>query len=648
MSFLASIYLWFLPFTLIPIIFHFLKKRNYKNIKFSTTRFLIDMKEDSLKKINLINILLLIIRTLIILFLILMISKPIFNSYNRDVGNGEDTMVLILVDDSYSNYNFLNDNLSSILNKIMNNYDPNSYISIKGLSGKEYISFEQIKEPKSIEKFNTYNFGSYEISKDNFSFSHTVDNFLNKDLYLITDLDNYIFNDIQNIDISSWNIFIYEHNQINHPIIISDLFSNENIIVNNNIISFFVTGTNLTDLKHNNINIELFLNNIKVSDNTIDFEPNESKKVEFQTSFPNKELYNCYFKVNNYKYYFNINVDTERNIALLYTDITDVTYVKSALNAYNDFYENLKIDEFFSENFLNTNNKYSSIIKFGTSDLDKNLIANIFFKTSKLIVVPSKSFYLDDLRYFFNDISISNKEQKTITNGNLIVSRNYKNSSELDLIFKRNKTDIKINKYFNLESTPYSKLYINSQNSLLNEYTSNNNSLSLLSIPLDINSSTLPLSASFIPFLNYLLKLTDFSKYNYINDEIYIEEQYKKQIITHYNNDVSYKYNNGYFKDNKFLIKKPGFHKFYANGFGIKNIAANIKLSELNTVKIDKKLLNDQLNGIIIIDSVNDIENTLKSIITGIHLWKYLLYVILILLIIEMYISNIYLYKKND
>ena len=36
----------------------------------------------------------------------------------------------------------------------------------------------------------------------------------------------------------------------------------------------------------------------------------------------------------------------------------------------------------------------------------------------------------------------------------------------------------------------------------------------------------MPLSASFIPFLNYLLKLTDFSKYNYINDEIYIDEIY--------------------------------------------------------------------------------------------------------------------------
>jgi len=647
MSFLAGIYLWFLPFTLIPIIFHFLKKRNYKNIKFSSTRFLIDMKEDSLKKINLINILLLIIRTLIILFLILMISKPIFNSYNRDVGNGEDTMVLILIDDSYSNYNFLNDNLSSISNKIMKNYNQNSYISIRGLSGKEYVSLEQIKESKSIEKFNIYNFDSYEMTKKHFSFNPT-DNFLNKDLYLITDLDNYIFKDIENIDLSNWNIFIYEHNQINHPIILSDLYANENIIVNNKIISFFITGSNLTNLKYSNINIELFLNNVKVSDNTINFKPNESKKVEFQTSFPDKDIYNCYFKINNYKYYFNVNVDTERNIALVYNDIEDITYVKSALNAYNDFYENLTIDEFFSENFLNTNNKYSSIIKFGTSDLDKNLIANVFYKTSKLIVVPSQSFYLDDLRYFFNDISTSNKQQKTITNGNLILNKNYKHSSELDLIFKRNKTDIKINKYFNLESSPYSKLYINSQNSLLNEYTSNNNSLSLLSIPLDINSSTLPLSASFIPFLNHLLKLTDFSKYNYINDEIYIEEVYKEQIITHYNNDVIYKYNNGYFKDNKFLIKGPGFHKLYVNGSGIKNIAANIKLTELKTIKIDKELLNDKLNGIIIIDSVNDIENKLRTIITGIHLWKYLLYLILILLIIEMYISNIYLYKKND
>ena len=61
MTFLASMYLWLLPLISIPIIFHLLKKRNYKNIQFSTLIFFNTIEDSTLKKNNLINILLLII-----------------------------------------------------------------------------------------------------------------------------------------------------------------------------------------------------------------------------------------------------------------------------------------------------------------------------------------------------------------------------------------------------------------------------------------------------------------------------------------------------------------------------------------------------------------------------------------------------------
>ena len=39
MTFISSIFLWFLPLISIPLIFHLLKRRKYKIIEFSTLRF---------------------------------------------------------------------------------------------------------------------------------------------------------------------------------------------------------------------------------------------------------------------------------------------------------------------------------------------------------------------------------------------------------------------------------------------------------------------------------------------------------------------------------------------------------------------------------------------------------------------------------
>ena len=61
MNFLGPLYLWLLPLISVPLIIYLLNRRKTKNVYYSTLRFLKDLNKDSLKKINLINNLLLII-----------------------------------------------------------------------------------------------------------------------------------------------------------------------------------------------------------------------------------------------------------------------------------------------------------------------------------------------------------------------------------------------------------------------------------------------------------------------------------------------------------------------------------------------------------------------------------------------------------
>ena len=70
MGFLSSIYLWLIPLSTLPLLIHLFYNRKYHLVEFSTIKFLKDLEIDSMKRIHIIEWLLLLIRTLIILFLI--------------------------------------------------------------------------------------------------------------------------------------------------------------------------------------------------------------------------------------------------------------------------------------------------------------------------------------------------------------------------------------------------------------------------------------------------------------------------------------------------------------------------------------------------------------------------------------------------
>ena len=102
MSFLSPLFLWFLPMISIPLLIYLFNRNKYKNIRFSTLMFFDIIDKTSLKKINIINVLLLIIRTLIILLLVLMISRPIYKPGGTNNVSNDDSLLIIGIDNSFS------------------------------------------------------------------------------------------------------------------------------------------------------------------------------------------------------------------------------------------------------------------------------------------------------------------------------------------------------------------------------------------------------------------------------------------------------------------------------------------------------------------------------------------------------------------
>ena len=104
MTFLNPIFLWFLPLISVPIIIHLLAKRKSKLIDFPSLKFLRLLEQDALRKFNVKQLILLIIRTLMILLLILAFARPgLDRSTGFRLNSGRIDLLIIAFDNSASN-----------------------------------------------------------------------------------------------------------------------------------------------------------------------------------------------------------------------------------------------------------------------------------------------------------------------------------------------------------------------------------------------------------------------------------------------------------------------------------------------------------------------------------------------------------------
>ncbi|OQX86873.1 hypothetical protein B6D60_05270 [candidate division KSB1 bacterium 4484_87] len=103
MTFLNPFVLFGLFAAAIPIIIHFLTRQKAKEIPFSSLRFLKLLENQQIRRLRWKQILLLIIRTMIILFIVLAFARPTLKSKNFwGVGSKANTAAVLILDNSMS------------------------------------------------------------------------------------------------------------------------------------------------------------------------------------------------------------------------------------------------------------------------------------------------------------------------------------------------------------------------------------------------------------------------------------------------------------------------------------------------------------------------------------------------------------------
>lgn len=99
MVFLNPIFLFFIPLVLIPLIIHFLHFRKPEQLAFSSIAFLVELQKTVVRKLRLKEWILLLIRTLVVVFALFVLAQPVFDS-NLGVAKKEGEPICLIVDNS--------------------------------------------------------------------------------------------------------------------------------------------------------------------------------------------------------------------------------------------------------------------------------------------------------------------------------------------------------------------------------------------------------------------------------------------------------------------------------------------------------------------------------------------------------------------
>ena len=192
-----------IPLISIPVIIHFLNKRNIKIIDFSTLYFLKKMEHESIRKLKILQILLLIIRTIMILLVILMMSRPVMQSFFSWVDEPESTFSAIVIDDTFSTGGMgelidRKDVKENAFRNILKTIDETAIINISTTSGG--IIYHGLK--KDIPATGLAEMESYQTGQFDDVFGQILrsmeEEYINHEIFVISDgqISNFYKNEL--------------------------------------------------------------------------------------------------------------------------------------------------------------------------------------------------------------------------------------------------------------------------------------------------------------------------------------------------------------------------------------------------------------------------------------------------------------------
>ena len=673
MTFLSPSILWGMLAITIPIIIHLISLRHTRDTEFSTLRFIKSLKHETIRHLRIKQWLLVLLRTITILCLILMFSRPLITgTLTSKLAGDIESRAVIVVDNSASMAVHTDD--GTLLDRAKSSLP----VILKGLEGGTTVELYQTNPPRKLFSGSQEEGRSIMTRVKGIEQTNMTDNLWtmidsvlqmveasepNRECFIISDFQSAPSFTIDSLNPNSdWKYYCILQPKVENNISISEVSILSQIKLPNHLVKLNTRVGNGGVTDKRNIPVELYLNDERVGQIVSQFQPSKFKDFMFQV-YPGKTgIINGKivipaddFPMDNFRN-FDLVIPNKIAVKVIGRSMEELFLLDLALSAITGETELLEIDRDLSDDverlFLNdidilllhnpTNLSNSAI-----EDLQRFLMNGgglIWFVGNDLnqtdpVVWPSllklpeliKTRHLDGESFFSTSIIDENHSLFTDLNINNM-------NEELPQVFGYNEVRLQMN------HTPLIKL--NNGHPLLVESKAFGSSGFVFTSPLNLRWNDLPAKGLLVPLLHRMLILLGTKEFNVqpllVGQDKIIDikgENINAEWVLKTPNENEIKLIPDYTNE-KLLITQTselGSYHVFADGDLFSSFSTELSPHELPSIRIEGEKLAERLGveQARIIQHTQHLGSELKEIRYGRSIWRLLLFIALSCLVIE-------------
>lgn len=672
-SFLNSFVLPALAAMVIPIIIHFFNRRKTKKIQFSSLRFLKMLENQRIRQVRLWQILLILIRTLFILFIVLTFARPALNSAFMESGSARTTAVIIL-DDSYSMKAF-NGSISMFqkakdqMNAVLKTFNTNDRVFIIPFSNipENLTPINLNQSLADISKKYNITDGSPMITDVFKAASEIFEEYpnYNRELYLISDLNVSRFNLPDSVEtlLTNHDIICYLVNPGNHN---QNNIGIDTILVDNQLFEIDKPVQFTIRLKNYNTDdaaetlVNLYDNNERLAMQQTNLNPAETKSVNL--SFVPKSVgpILLHFEIDDDNllldnhYYLNFNIPEK--VDILFVNDQPAPALQTALDIM-DANTVLNIDQLNYGQWVGKNlENYDLIALSNPPQLNMESInrLNGYLQNKNLLILPGLNLSIREYNLLFRSLVRSDLLINLITspgkNTYFAIEAGITRQPLFESIFVKHNSQIdlpKIYKYFRLSGPNRSILKMQNGDALLAEYkTMKNTKLYIFTSSIEDDWNDFAYKGFFVPMFYRIFmtasQKTKVDKTYQVNDNIAItlpdlslDEEYTIFSPKSETYEVIPQQSAKGLQINLNDLQMPGHYIIKKNNRFAQAFSVNITSKELRRPYVDFETLS---NNVIKTDTNSDLVEVIRSARIGQELWFMFLILALLMLMLEIFL----------
>jgi hypothetical protein len=693
MIFLNPLVLFGLLAASIPVLIHLLNLRKLKKVDFSTLAFLKELQKNKIRKIKIKQLLLLALRVMIILFVVLAFARPTLKGISiGGASSAAKTTAVFILDNTFSmsvvdnNGSYLNqakETIKELLNQLQGG-DEAALILLSNSPNSSGTS--EIKPTSNLADFTkqvedvgiSYYSGNLNDAIVKAAKILSQSQNFNKEIYVLSDFQKsriYEQSALSNLsEILNNKVKLYAFDYSGKEVFnigIDNLKVNTQIFEKDKPVNFSVTLTNYSSKPAENTVVSLFINNERSAQQSVNLNPGETKILTMESSVTSTGYINAFAEIEDddimqdNKRFTSFYIPEEISVGVFTGESQDAKFVNLALTAGEE--NTLKITERNINQISSFDlNQFDVIILIGVGDFNNfNSIKSYINYGGGLFLMPGLKSSLENFGNALLSIGLPEPigtvgKINSITNA-VTFEHVALNHPVFQNIFSKDKKKIEspeIYYHYKINTGVKGRDIISliDGTSFLSEYKIGKGKVFLLNTAPVLSWTNFPLKSIFVPLINksvFYLASKDKTESEYLVNSsvnINVSDQSLPQIkIDRPNKSEEYinlkeQNNQNYVTyDNTSL---PGNYLVFSGDKIIDDFAINTNPLESVTKYLNDDQFKEYLDKIdfkgqyIEVGKQDDPAKIIMQSRFGTELWKYFLFIALILALIEMMVAR--------